>query len=448
VAAFGEVFLDHRVSIMWNFTWLRSRALNSLFVGQFCELGGMTMDARPRVVIDGDSHWYEPATMWRDYSAKADQDSALVVDHDDLGYPWVYLQGTALNLPAFYSEPTGGQDFTMTGKNALRWRAGLPSLRSYTDMPDDYWLAEARVESLDKWGIDEQVLFPQWGFQMEFRLSDQPEILRTNMEAWNRYAVDLVKASGGRLHPAGHIRLSNDPAWIRQQFAVLSEGGVRLVLCVPGLIGGRRMSHPDRDWLWAAFIEFGLTPAWHINQQMTRVFDHADAWTDNDDGEGIFKMVINPLTRTAAEIGLIDMAVNGVFHRHPDLKIVTAEIGASWFPTLCYRLDQIYNTNQQLSGRSFNSDLDRSPSEYLKKAVTLICSFPTDASAEEMEELREFAAFGGDYPHPEGLGSPFNDYQAILGTLKEETSRKIYGDNLGSILHGHAIRPLASTSSG
>jgi hypothetical protein len=42
------------------------------------------------------------------------------------------------------------------------------------------------------------------------------------------------------------------------------------------------------------------------------------------------------------------------------------------------------------------------------------------------------SAFGGDYPHPEALGSPLHDYQAILGMPKEETSRKFYGDRLAS----------------
>ncbi|HVX23185.1 MAG TPA: amidohydrolase family protein [Acidimicrobiales bacterium] len=393
------------------------------------------MDERPAVVIDGDSHWYEPATMWKEHSASADRDLAVEIRHDDLGYPWVFLGNRALNLPAFFSEPMAGLDFTLTGKTGNRWRAGKRSTRSYEDMPDDYWLASGRLKSLDGWGIDEQVAFPQWGFQLEFRLGGHEDVIRTNLEAWNRYAVELAHDGRGRIHPVGHVRLSNGPAWVRSQLELLSKHGVRLVLMVPGLVDGKRLSHPDVDAIWQAFVDYDTVPTWHISQEMTKVFADVDAWTANDGGEGIFKMVTNPMTRTAVEISLIDMAVNGVFHRHPDLKVLTAEVGASWFPVLCRRLDHLYRINEELAGHPFNPVLDRAPGDYLRRSVQVICSFPTDATAEEMEEIRGHASFGGDFPHPEGLASPLDDYRAILGPVSDETSQRIYGGNLGRILH-------------
>jgi predicted TIM-barrel fold metal-dependent hydrolase len=372
--------------------------------------------------------------MWSDYSSNAERDRMVSIEHDELGYPWVYLAGKRLNLPAFYAEPTAGEDFSLIGEAANRRRAGLRSDRSYLDMPDDYWKTGARLASLDAWGIDEQVVFPQWGFMMDFRLHGLDEVLRANLAAWNRYAVDLAAEGKGRLHPVGHVRLSEDTAWLRDQLELLSSGGIRLALTVPGLIDGKRPSHPDLDPIWQLFVEYGVTPTWHIGQEMTRMFGNLDAWTENDSCEGIFMMVTSAVVRSTVELALSDLAMNGVFHRHPELKILTSEIGATWFPTLGHRLDVLNQANTEVAGRPFNPDLNRSPSEYLRDAVRMVCSFPGDLTALEMEEMADNVAFGGDYPHPEGLAQPLAAYQSLVGPVSEPTARRVYGGTMAELI--------------
>jgi hypothetical protein len=67
--------------------------------------------------------------------------------------------------------------------------------------------------------------------------------------------------------------------------------------------------------------------------------------------------------------------------------------------------------------------------------VTLICSFPTDWSPTILGELADNAAYGGDYPHPEGLQDPLHEYMAQVGELPASAATKIYGGNLGRLLH-------------
>jgi predicted TIM-barrel fold metal-dependent hydrolase len=196
--------------------------------------------------------------------------------------------------------------------------------------------------------------------------------------------------------------------------------------------------------MWQAFTDYQIAPAWHVTSQMATVFSDYEAWGDNDDG--MVRVVTGLHLRVAAELALTDMAANGVFERFPTLRIVTAELGAEWFSTLCRRLDSWVDIHSQLNGRPFNPGLKMLPGEYLRRAVTLICSFPTDWSPTILNELSDNAAYGGDYPHPEGLEDPLHQYQAIVGELPEGAARKIYGGNLSLLLHGGAEKNLAMAS--
>jgi predicted TIM-barrel fold metal-dependent hydrolase len=395
---------------------------------------GEPVDTARPLIIDGDSHWYEPPTMWADYSPQRDRDLAVSIEHDDLGYPWVCLGGKPLNLPAFYAEPTAGKDFSLIGQAASRRRAGLRSERSYFDMPDDYWKVPARLASLDAWGIDEQVVYPQWGFMMDFRLHGKIDVLHANLAAWNRYAAELAVEGKGRFHPVGHVQLSEDTTWLRTQLELLARAGIRMAMTVPGLIDGKRASHPDFDPIWRMFLDYGITPTWHIGQEMTRMWGNLEAWTDNDPCDGIFMMVTAPVVRSSVELALCDLVMNGVFHRFPDLKLITSEIGALWLPGLCKRLDVLNQANTEVAGRPFNSTLTRAPSEYLYDAVRMVCSFPDDLTAAEMEELADNVAFGGDYPHPEGISQPLATYQSVVGPVSESTALRVYGGNIAELV--------------
>ena len=61
-------------------------------------------------------------------------------------------------------------------------------------------------------GIDEAVLFPNFGLLWERRLSESLTALTANMAAWNRWCATVVAEGAGRLHPVAHLTL-RDPEW-------------------------------------------------------------------------------------------------------------------------------------------------------------------------------------------------------------------------------------------
>jgi len=383
------------------------------------------------MIIDADGHLFEPASMWRDYSPAADRELALSIDTDALGYPWLKFRDAATTL-VHVTKPGG--DFAAQGRTLNALRAGEPYAgTAYTDLPDDYWNPKARAARLPEWGIDACVLYPQTGFIWEYHLEDDLAATRVNMAAWNRWVVEVAQEGGGALHPVGHISLQGDQRWIIDQLRLLSEGGIRLVMFVPMLINGKRMSHPDNDPIWRAMVEYRISPAWHVNFHMAAVLDRYAGWCENDT-DSFMKVVPGIFQPMSAQLGIVDMAVNGVFERFPELNVVLAEVGASWLPTLLKRLDGMYGISTAIHGRALTPSLRMTPGEYIRKHTIITCSFPSDTDPAVLAIAPEIFAFGGDYPHPEGLNSPLHDYRSLVEFMDADSEDGFYGDNIGRVL--------------
>jgi len=383
------------------------------------------------MIVDGDGHLFEPATMWRDYSPAADRERALTVESDSLGYPYMSINGTSVDTVQI----TWPGEFGEAGRVRNAQRAGLPYPGiPYAEMPESYWNPSARKGLLPGWGIDKCVLYPQSGFVWEYLLQDDLTTSRVNMAAWNRWAVEVAQEGAGALAPVGHVSLQGDQEWIFQQLKLLSDGGVRMAMCAPGQINGKRLSHPDNDPLWQAMVDLRVTPAWHVNFRMAGFMDNLPGWCDNDT-DSFLKVVPGIFQGTAAQIALVDLAANGVFERFPDFAVVLAEVGAAWLPPLLRRLDNLYEIQASFHGRPLCPDLRMPPSEYIKRQAIITCSFPADTADPAVLALApDNFAFGGDYPHPEGLAQPLADYKAMVEFIDPATEDGFYGDNLARFL--------------
>jgi hypothetical protein len=168
---------------------------------------------------------------------------------------------------------------------------------------------------------------------------------------------------------------------------------------------------------------------------MGSVFDHGDAWWDNDrDGHVRFMSVL--FAPTAAHMTLVDFAANGVFDRHPELRVAVAELSADWFLQLPARVDGLYGMWEAIKGVPLNPSLDRTPGEYLHDHVLVVCSFPSDVTPElvqAMDTLPRTFAFATDHPHPEGL-SRLQEYRSLTpGTVPGEHEANFFGGNIGAL---------------
>lgn len=375
------------------------------------------------MTIDADAHLYETRTLWADHMDRADRHRALSIVDDELGYPWL-VAGDGRRIEVLGIHQPG--DTAQSGAFRDRLRRGLPPESGYDDMPADFWSPPARLATLDRFGIAETFLFPNCGIMWEKALSDDLVATTANMTAWNRWAAAVAAEGGGRLHPVAHVTL-RDPDWLAAELARLADAGIRLALLSPALVDGRRLSHPDHERLWAAFADLGIAVVFHI-AQYPMPFD--DAWNEGDP-DWSNPVLSSVFMWTAPALALADLAVRGVLARHPGLRIGVVELMAAWLPQFLLMLDGGYGFHARFNGRPL-TDMELAPSAYIQRQVRL-ASFPFEGPARLARQAGDIFMFGSDYPHPEGVARPVEEFTAAYGA-GPDAAPAFFAGNAGWLL--------------
>src|SRR5436309_2552117 len=377
-------------------------------------------------VVDSDQHLYESRAMWRDHIDPARREDALRIVDDELGYPWVTWRGRRLQ-PADVQHP--GQTSAL-GTLHERIRAGLPPETRYDDeLPRDYWDAAARAERLAAMGVDEAVVFPNFGLLWERTLDADPGALTANMTAWNRWCASVAIDGRGKVHPVAHLTL-RDEQWILAELARLERDGVQLAMVAPALVDGRPLSHTDHDRVWRAFVEHGVRPVFHVADQR-RPF--ADAWY-TDPADAFVSTLDSVFLWTAAALACTDLILNGALERHPDLRIGIVELSAVWVPMFLMMLDGGSEFTARLNGRPLAA-LPMRPSEYFRRQVR-VSSFSYEVPARLIRQTGDLYMCCSDYPHSEGTATPLADYAGAAVPVGPEDAPGLFRDNVSMLLEG------------
>jgi predicted TIM-barrel fold metal-dependent hydrolase len=384
----------------------------------------MMTGMRPDLVVDSDQHLYETRTTWIDHIDPARREDALRIVDDELGYPWLTwrdrkLQPVDVQYPGRTSE---------IGQRRERIRAGLPPESNYDDeLPRDYWDAAARAERLDAMGVDQAVVFPNFGLGWERTLDPDLAALTANMTAWNRWCGSVVADGRGRVHPVAHVTM-RDGEWLRAELARLERDGVRLAMLAPALVDDRPLSHRAHDELWRAFIDYGVTPVFHVANQR-RPFD--DAWyTDPDDS--FVPVLESVFLWTPAALACTDLILNGTLERFPELRIGIVELSAVWVPMYLMMLDGGYDFTSKLNGRSL-AELSLRPSEYFRRQVR-VSSFAYELPGRLIRQTGDLYMCCSDFPHSEGTATPLADYEGSARPLRVSDAPGLFGDNIAMLL--------------
>jgi hypothetical protein len=381
-------------------------------------------------VVDADQHIFEQADMWRRYVDPGKRHLALSIEPDELGYWWV--TSPLLGRRIWYANITApGDDLVSLGGPRKRMLEGLPSQVDYPrDLPTHYWDATARCTKLDEFGIDRAFLIPNYALEWVKGVADRPDLVRANMEAWNRRAVELSRDGQGRLYPVGHVTLGLDePDWLERQLSHLSDGGVKAAMLNYGLVDGRRLSHQSLDAAWAAFVAHDIVPVFHVLSETPSNF--SAAWFDGDDPQ--ISLLENPFFFLGVQLAIADLALNGVLQRHPELRFCVVELFGNWLVDLLPKLDASYELDVKLNGRR-HCPLDLRPSEYVVRQLRLTTHWSLDDTHMLLNHYGNIFMFGSDYPHSEGLSNPLGDFQSALGSLPAQHEEAFYGGTFASLI--------------
>ena len=373
------------------------------------------------VLIDSDTHLFEPSGMWREYVDPADRDVALHMATDELGYTWLMFGDRRLSLGG----PHRPGDVDGIGEFRQRLVEGLPAEFDLEEFTASYSDPAARLAQLDRAGFDASIMFPNYGISWERPLEHDLRATLANMTAWNRWIVEVAAKGGGRLHPVAHLSL-RDLDWLEAQLGTLADGGIRLGLIPPSLVNGRRLSDPGLDRAWAAFVDHGITPVFHVANQ-PRPFD--EAWYGEDMEGGISPLSV-VFIWTGAALALADLILNGVLERHPDLRMGIMELSATWVPQHLQMMDGGYRHTARFNGES--TGLTMMPSEYFRRQVR-VAAFSYELPKRLIAHSGDIFMACSDYPHTEGTLSAIDDY-AASGLVPEEATAGFFGGNAAFLL--------------
>jgi hypothetical protein len=351
-------------------------------------------------VIDSDQHLFETRSLWRDHIDPGLRDRALAIVDDEVGNGWLTWQGERIVM----ADVTLPGETDAVGRRLQRALAGEPPAQHYDEiLPSSYWDPSARITALAGLGVDETVLFPNYGLAWERTLeADLPATL-ANMAAWNRWAVAVTHDGGGVLHPVAHLSL-RDLRWLDAQLDALEAGGVRLAMISPGLVDGKPLSHPELDRVWNSFVEHGITPVFHV-ANVKRPFD--DAWFASDP-EPTNPALASVFLWAGPALALADLVVNGTLQRHPELRLGVMELSAVWLPMFLMYLDGGVAFHERLHGAGI-TPLDLPPSEYVRRQVR-IAAFSYEDPERLTKQCGDLFMSCSDWPHSEGTATPVADY--------------------------------------
>ena len=115
-------------------------------------------------------------------------------------------------------------------------------------------------------------------------------------------------------------------------------------------------------------------------------------------------------TTFGGQLAVVMMIASGALERHPDLKVLVSEGGATWAPFLGDRMNEEYRQHHMFN----KGEISMLPKEYINRQV--YASFQHDETAIPAMTAMGFTnvMFGTDYPHLEGT---FPHTQKVLHEL-------------------------------
>jgi predicted TIM-barrel fold metal-dependent hydrolase len=343
----------------------------------------------------GDSHFLEPDDLWERILPTALAERMPRTERVAEDEEVVYVDGRSFRrkLPKL-----------MTKKGATG-----ETIEEMSHRPPGARDVHARLADLDQEGIWAEVLYSSIGLWSS--LIEDPQLVREACRAHNEWLVaEIQGAAPHRLVAAALMpMLQVDDAVAETQHA--AEIGLKLISLPTGNPPGTDdYNHDSWEPLWAAAEEAGLVVGFHIG---TESADKIVAF------RGPGGAVLNYVETTfGGQRAAMKMVTSGALDRHPDLKVLVSEGGATWVPFIGDRMNEGYRQH----GAFVRPKLSRLPKEILYEQV--YASFQHDESAPAALWAMGYrnVMWGSDYPHLEGT---YGHTQKTLHELFDDVAPEV-----------------------
>ncbi len=309
-------------------------------------------------VNSGDSHVLEPEDLWTSVLPPHLAERAPRTERAER-YETIYVDGRvqrrALNVFMDSFRPPGARDLSL------------------------------RLADMDSEGIWAQMVFPSMGLWTV--MIDDPELAAACVRAYNDWLyADYMSRSDRMVGCAVVSMASLDDAV--DELERVAEMGYRCVFLPTSVPDDRQYGFERWEPFWTVAERAGLVVGFHIG-----------TGSDAKPYKGPGGAVVNYVETTYPGMRVVtQMVASGALDRHPDLRIMIAEGGASWVPAIADRMDEGYRQH----GAFVQPKLSMLPSEIIYRQV--FTSFQHDSSAVAAMTAMGYRniMWGDDYPHLEG----------------------------------------------
>jgi len=346
----------------------------------------------------GDSHFLEPEDLWREsLPPRLAELMPHAVKDPDGEWETVYIDGMAFRRKL----PTSA-----VAKEFMEATHRAPGARDVA----------LRMKDLDTEGIWSELVFPSLGmWSSSFRTA---EALREAIRVSNDWAFETLERFSPRLVTTGQVSTLDVGDAVRE-LERIAEMGYRAVY-LPVQPHPLQKDYNRDDWepFWAAAEAANMVIAFHIG---TDPVDLSDAKSGN--GQVKFRgpggAVLNYTETTfGGQRAVMKLVASGALDRHPNLKVLVSEGGATWVPFIADRMIEGYRQHAM----AVHPKLKRDIREIIYTQV--YASFQHDHSAVAVAQYLGYnnVMWGSDYPHMEGT---YGHTQATLHELFDGVDPKV-----------------------
>ena len=326
-------------------------------------------------VISSDSHVIEHPGLWAPRMPAKLRDRAPKLTHDSDTDRLSYDNGVPL-------QPIGLLAGCYREDDEQRWDG-----RWDEDIPAGCYDSNARVADIVRDGVDAEVLYPTIGMQF-FPIEDE-EFQAALMRAYNDWlAEEFCGAQPERFFGIAMINPENVEHAIGEVRRAKEQGLVGVMIAM--YAGDDYPYHDPRfDPLWATCAELGMPLHLHLTTaRNSKKLTFGDRKRPSP-GE---------LMSMAAGIQgiIVDLIAFGLFDRHPDLMLVSAENDAGWAAHLMDAAD--YNWHRLYSLLDVPKS-EHPPSHYFHHNLKM--TFMRDRAAVATHHIVGTSSlmWGTDFPH-------------------------------------------------
>jgi predicted TIM-barrel fold metal-dependent hydrolase len=387
-------------------------------------------------IFDCDTHCYEPRDAFTRYLPEAYLDRAIAPVRNAKGQETILAGG---RIATFNSEQGLGFDMAYrpgTLKEMLKQMASGNPEETYQPEPmrAEYLEREPRLALLETQGVERCVVFPAGMSLAAEHYVHDTDALYVNLASFNRWYDETWGFNHhDRIYATAVLSLRDLDRAVALTDEILARGA-KVVLLPTGPAYGRSPGHPHYDPVWTRLAEAGVTVAFHIMPFW--YFDAiSPAWGLESD-PAAWHMSAWQWMNVYGERPIVDtissLVFDNLFGRHPHLRVLIAEHGASWVPHTLRHMDKSRGMGR--NGPWIGGKLTDRPSNIFKEFVR-VAPYPEDDIPWIVDNLGgddRCLVMGSDFPHAEGLADPA-DFEKLLDPLPADAKRRIMRGNAEAI---------------